>query len=71
MQAYRVEKIVQEDGSLVVKNLPFYSGEVVEVIILPRHSSVAQPKAYPLRETKVVFHDPFKPVSEADWEATQ
>lgn len=71
MQAYRIETIVQEDGSLVVKDLPFHSGEVVEVIILPQHETTDQPKAYPLRGTQVEYHDPFKPVSEADWEACQ
>jgi hypothetical protein len=67
MQAYRVETIVQEDGSLIVKDLPFHSGEAVEVIFLPQRSTVTQPKAYPLRGRKVVYHEPFKPVAESDW----
>jgi len=71
MQAHRTETIVQVDGSLVVKNLPFHSGEEVEVIILPKRSNVAQPKDYPLRGTKVVYHDPFKPVAESEWEANK
>lgn len=69
MQAHRVEAVVQTDGSLVVKDLPFSSGEVVEVIILPQHGTTRQRKAYPLRGTKVIYHDPFKPVGEADWDA--
>ncbi len=71
MQAFRVETIVQEDGSLIIKDLPFDSGEVVEVIILPQHLPGTQPKAYPLRGTKVIYHDPFKSVAESDWEASQ
>jgi hypothetical protein len=71
MQAFRIETKVQEDGSLMVKDLPFVSGEMVEVIILPQQPSVSQHKAYPLRGTKVIYHDPFKPVAESDWEAAE
>ena len=70
MHAHRIETIVQEDGSLIVKDVPFQSGETVEVIILSQRST-AMPNAYPLRGTKVEYHDPFKPVSDSDWEACQ
>lgn len=69
MQALRIETIIQEDGSLIVKDLPFHSGETVEVIILPQRSTAALPNAYPLRGAKVEYHDPFKPVADSDWEA--
>jgi len=71
MQAHRIETIVQKDGSLTVKDLPFQTGEVVEVIILPQRSIGTIPKAYPLRGTKVEYYDPFEPVSESDWDACQ
>jgi hypothetical protein len=58
----RIETIVQKDGSLTVKDLPFQTGEVVEVIILPQRSTGALSKAYPLHGTKVEYHDPFKPI---------
>jgi hypothetical protein len=69
MQALRVETIVQNDGSLTVKDLPFQKGEVVEVIIMPQRSTTAPTKAYPLHGTKVEYHEPFKPVSESEWNA--
>jgi len=69
MQALRVERIVQKDGSLTVKDLPFQTGEVVDVIILPQRSVTAPSKAYPLHGTKVEYYEPFKPVSESDWDA--
>ncbi len=36
MEAYRVETIVQTDGTLTVRDLPLPAGEEVEVIILVR-----------------------------------
>lgn len=36
MQAYRVETTIQQDGSLVVRDLPLRAGEEVEEIILVR-----------------------------------
>lgn len=36
MHAYRVETTIQQDGSLVVRDLPLRAGEEVEVIILVR-----------------------------------
>ena len=71
MQAHRVETIIHEDGSLLVKDVPFHPGEVVEVIILPQQPTSAAEKSYPLRGTKVEYRDPFKPVAESDWDACQ
>jgi len=71
MQAYRVETVVQVDGSLILQNLPFSVGEPVEVIVLPQ--SAAQPKteSRSLRGLPIIYHqDPFAPaVPEEDWEA--
>lgn len=36
MQAHRVEAVLSENGTLVLKGLPFQAGEAVEVIILER-----------------------------------
>jgi len=71
MQAYRVETIIHEDGSLLVKDVPFPAGEVVEVIILTQQPTSTATNSYPLRGTKVEYHDPFKPVGESDWDACQ
>ncbi|MBI1762899.1 MAG: hypothetical protein HYR56_15825 [Acidobacteria bacterium] len=77
MQAYRVETTVAPDGSLTLSNLPFLTGERVEVIV--RSSFFQAPSAetdakneaerYPLRGMPIVYHDPFEPaVPESDWE---
>jgi hypothetical protein len=36
MNAYKVETVVAENGSLVLQGLPFQAGDRVEVIILER-----------------------------------
>ena len=69
MQAYRVETIVAQDGTLTLSNLPLRAGETVEVIILVQPSGVLGHQRYPLRGMPVCYIDPTEPVAEADWEA--
>jgi hypothetical protein len=71
MQAYRVETTVQQDGSLVVRNLPLQAGAEVEVIILIRPPVAPTLNPYPLRGTPITYRDPTTSVAESDWEATQ
>jgi hypothetical protein len=42
MNAYKVEAILSEDGTLTLKDLPFHVGDAVEVIILERSRSVSE-----------------------------
>lgn len=75
MQAYRVETIIEPDGSLTVRDLPFVKGEKVEVIVLPSLLKETQPlteaELHPLRQMRAVYlQDPFAPAApEEDWEA--
>ena len=65
MQAYRVETVVEPDGSLTVHDLPFVKGEKVEVIILSNSITRAQQTSgasHPLRGLPIVYQDPFEPV---------
>jgi hypothetical protein len=55
----------------ILNNLPFPAGEVVEVIILKRPSTLPRQNLYPLRGTAVTYIDPTEPVAQADWEATE
>jgi len=71
MLAHRVETIIQDDRTIRVVDVPFYAGEVVEVIILPHQPSTTGAKSYPLRGTPVDYRDPFQPVAESDWDANQ
>jgi hypothetical protein len=71
MQAYRVETTLQQDGTLMLSDLPFQAGEAVEVIILVRSPAVQRENRYPLRGTPVIYTDLTAPVAQEDWEATQ
>jgi hypothetical protein len=71
MRAYRVEKIVSQDGVLELHALPFRAGEVVEVIILSREDTVRTAHDFPLRGKVRHYEKPTDPVAQDDWEALQ
>jgi hypothetical protein len=71
MQAYRVETILQQDGTLTLSNLPLRAGETVEVIVLVQSPVAVERQRYPLRGMPVRYVDPTEPVAQADWEAAQ
>jgi hypothetical protein len=71
MQAYRVETILQQDGTLTLSNLPLRAGETVEVIVLVQSPVTVERQRYPLRGMPVRYVDPTEPVAQADWEAAQ
>ncbi len=68
MQAHRTETVVSEDGVLILRDLPFRRGELVEVIVLPFPSAPPSTPC-PLRGTPVSLKSPTEPVAEGDWEA--
>jgi hypothetical protein len=71
MQAYRVETIVGQNGTLTLTNLPFLQGETIEVILLVQPFPALNHPMYPLRGTPVTYLDPFEPVAQTDWEVCQ
>lgn len=77
MQAHKVEVVLSENGTLVLKGLPFQAGEVVEVIILqqsaPRSQAQDAINPYSLRgQQPYRYDDPFEPATALeDWEALQ
>jgi hypothetical protein len=71
MQAYRVETILEQDGTLTLSNLPLRAGEAVEVIVLVQQPSLVSHQRYPLRRTSVYYNEPTEPIVPEDWEATQ
>jgi hypothetical protein len=71
MQAYRLEAIVEDDGTLTLQHLPFRAGERVEVIVLEQVSRDGATARYPLRGTRVSYTDPTAPVAEDDWESAR
>lgn len=68
MYAHRVEATLNQEGALVLTDLPFHAGEAVEVIVLPRSNVI---KSYPLRGKPVVYTEPLEPVAQNDWDAQQ
>ncbi len=69
MEDYRVKSKVSDDGSLIVKDLPFQPGDQVEVIIRSHKHGKAEGKRYSLRGRPIRYTDPFGSVAEEDWEA--
>ena len=70
MEAHRTEAIVQKDGSVTVRGVPFHEGERVDVIVLPREQPVVREDRYPLRGSVVRFDQPLDPAAEpGEWEA--
>ncbi|MGD2179819.1 hypothetical protein [Lusitaniella coriacea] len=68
MLAHRIEAIVREDGTVILDNLPFHSGERVEIIVLSQPHPVSQHNRYSLRGTTIQYIAPTEPVSQDDWE---
>jgi hypothetical protein len=71
MLAHRIEAIVAQDKTLTLQNLPFQSGEHVEVIILSQPQRDVGQNRYPLRGIPTQYTDPTEPVAEDDWDVSQ
>jgi len=56
----RIETIIQQDGTLTLKDLPFPAGETVEVVVTPK-STPENGGAYPLHGTQIIYTEPFEP----------
>jgi hypothetical protein len=64
MQAFRVDTVIGENGSLTVENLPLKTGEAVEVIVMVKSDADRDDNPYPLRGMPVTYIDPFEPVAD-------
>ena len=65
--AHRTEMVLAEDGILLLEQLPFRAGQMVEVIVLALQTPTL---AVPSLHGSVIRYDrPTEPVAEADWEA--
>ena len=65
----RIETTIQQDGTLILKDLPFHAGETVEVVVTLK-STPENGGAYPLRGTQVIYTKPFEPVADSCDEKT-
>lgn len=67
--SYRTETVVDEEGSVRLRDLPFEPGETVEVIVLALpHRAGTVPGGRPLRGSVLRYDDPTEPVAEDDWD---
>ncbi|HLC15289.1 MAG TPA: hypothetical protein VJL89_03575 [Thermodesulfovibrionia bacterium] len=57
MKAYRIEKILSQNGKLNLEALPFKEGEAVEIIILPVDSRICVTNKYPLIRGTVIKYE--------------
>lgn len=65
--AHRLETVISEDGKLLLDQLPFRAGQVVEIIILPATRPTLAGQT--LKGTVLRYDRPTDPVAEADWGA--
>lgn len=71
MLAHRIETRIRQDRTLTLENLPFHSGERVEVIILPQPHRASEQNRSPLCGTIIQYVEPVEPVAQNDWEVAQ
>jgi hypothetical protein len=85
MSTHRIGATLNQDGKLVLEDLPFRAGDVVEVIIMENSAKAngdsgdlimfkSQTKSheansYPLRGTVIKYEEPTEPVGVEDWDA--
>lgn len=69
MKAHKLTAKLNQDGELVLTDLPFHAGETVEVIVVAK-STPPNSSQSPLEGTVIRYDEPFKPaVAAEDWEA--
>ncbi len=69
MSTHRIEATLNQDGKLVLEDLPFQAGDRVEIIILERNTKSNGDNPYPLRGSVTKYESPTKPVGVEDWDA--
>lgn len=69
MIAHRVETTLNQDGKLMLDNLPFHASEAVEIIILSQPTRVQHEKRYLLRGTALQYDRPTEPIAQDEWDA--
>lgn len=63
------ETRVEQNGTIILRDLPFHEGDKVLVVITAQPKNATPPPHHPLRGLPVEYRDPFDPVAEQDWEA--
>ncbi|MBJ7901539.1 MAG: hypothetical protein GC158_16850 [Cyanobacteria bacterium RI_101] len=74
MNAHKLATTLKQDGTILLEGLPFYAGDMVEIIILEQPqeklTSPLQQTDYPLQGKQPYrYDDPFEPaVPDEDWD---
>lgn len=71
MHVHHTEAVLEQDGTLTLRDLPFHAGEAVEVIVLARSPASPAEDRYPLRGTPLRYDEPTAPVAPEDWDAAR
>lgn len=69
MNAHRIETVVGDNRTIILKDLPFSEGEEIEVIVLEKKNGAKNKKASSLQGTLLRYDEPFESVAEDGWEA--
>ncbi len=65
----RIEATVQQNGRVILNDLPFEEGKQVEIIVLDTDSSSTIGQTNPLKDSVLRYDDPFGPACPIeDWE---
>ncbi len=67
-QTYRTEKVMLENGLLILDALPFQSQDVVEVIVRLSENRKITKDRYPMRGKILRYDDPTEPVAQDAWD---
>jgi hypothetical protein len=67
METYRTATTVSDDGTLIIRGLPFRPGDKVEVIVRSRKRERRRGDRYPLRGKLIRYVNPYESVAENDW----
>jgi len=70
MIPYSVKKTISAEGVLLLEGLPYHTGEIVKVFILPQQDEIKDTRAS-LKGTVIHYDQPFAPVDVDEWEALQ
>ncbi|MCZ8065259.1 MAG: hypothetical protein ACK5QJ_01395 [Microcystis sp.] len=73
MNTYKIQTVLTEDGTVLLKELPFQAGDAVEIIILEQSktslSSSQEKLIHSLKGSVLRYDDPFEPaIPPEDWE---
>ncbi|MCF2971508.1 hypothetical protein L1047_09910 [Synechococcus sp. Nb3U1] len=71
MNAHKLAATLMEDGTLVLKGLPFHAGDTVEIIILEQSKAELSSQAfsgdYPLQGTVLRYDEPSSPAVDGEY----